>query len=57
MRVSHLGIYILEKLGQIWLREKGDEWVILLHEFRSLSDQEEEGRRRKKKEEKKRDLR
>ena len=28
---------------------KGDEWVILLHEIRSLSDQEEKGRRKKRK--------
>ena len=40
-----------KKLGQIRLREKGDEWMILLHEIKSLSDQEEEGRRKKRKEE------
>ena len=47
MRVSHLGIYILEKLWQIRLREKGDDWVNLLNEIRSLSDQEKEGREKK----------
>ena len=31
------------------LRENGDEWVILLHEIKSSSDQEEEGRRKKRK--------
>ena len=50
-------LHIWEKKGREkaranpFLRENGDEWVILLHEIKSLSDQEEEGRRKKRKEE------